>query len=1128
VPFIQAIIAAICFKKGRNFDMKAPNYKKMLRLAPIFVALVAGVWLLQQRPNLAPESQQAREALADRLGLEGEARTTFIDEAGENPEAEEQALLEMGDFFAHRYTYPTGEFNQQWLLDAAEQDRQIAKGVPAGSLSADQMNGLSPLTLDPTKFTALGPQPEIYNTGYNTSGRINFIVSDPVSPNVAYFGSDGGGVWKTVNCCTANTTWETVTDDPLINSIAIGHLTLDPNDHNTIYAGTGDLRYGSFSFGAAGLLKSTDAGATWTTLGASIFGGPYPPDGIFPQYQAIGKVAVDPNDSSKVIVGTKTGLYFSYDSGTNWAGPCYTNAHLSQRQDMTGLNLVDEGSDTTIFAAVGTRGFPTAVQSNLGLTGANGVYSSTVPASGCPASWNLLNNGWPAGTGDGNPANDLVGRIDMDVAPSNPDVIYAQVADNVNYSGTRGVWRTSDGGASWTQVAVPADIPACAGGQSWNNAGVTVDPNNPNAVFLSQLNLVRSTDGGDTFQPMTCAGNQVHVDHHARTYVGGSSDVLLVGSDGGMFLTTNATATTPTFVDINDSINTIEFYSGGITGNFANSTTPGIVAGAQDNGSSVFVWNGGNPGPAAWTRQLGGDGMYARVEPVLELRWYMEIQNGSMRVSTTGPFGPLTTITGGWVSSGDRISFVFPYELYRYNCPVTGCQHLLAGSHRIWETIVGGLPPQTNWYINSPDLTKGTLADRSHINQLDFVVTDESRAIVGTNDGNVQFGFGLGTGVANSATWVNVTGGNAVLPNRPILDVASDPSNPLRGFAGVGGFAENSPGTPGHVYQITCTANCVSFTWLDKSGNLPNIPVDSIIVNPNFPQQVFAGTDWGLYYTDDVTVGSPIWYKFTAGLPSVMIWDMSVDFDGSGNATTLALWTRSRGAYVWPLANGPLNVDYAAVIAPNTNIDDAPGATVVHNFLLGNTGLNDDSYNLSISGNSWPTTLLTGSPIALQSGMTATVQVQVDIPNVPNASDSFTITATSVNSPTVSTSAMGTTNSVVNPDVMASTPDDSQTGNAGEVLTYTVNVMNTGDYTDTFTVDLSGNLWPTSASTASVGPLGAGQSASVEVYVTVGANGSDSVNVTLISDLDNNVSDSVTLTSTVGTFYIYLPTVLKL
>ena len=162
-------------------------------------------------------------------------------------------------------------------------------------------------------------------------------------------------------------------------------------------------------------------------------------------------------------------------------------------------------------------------------------------------------------------------------------------------------------------------------------------------------------------------------------------------------------------------------------------------------------------------------------------------------------------------------------------------------------------------------------------------------------------GFNLGQGVANSATWVNVTGGNAVLPNRPILDVFQDTANPLVGYAAVGGFDQNTPATPGHVFQVTCAANCASFTWLNKSGNLPNIPANSIMVNPNFPQQVFAGTDWGLYYTNDIHAATPEWYRFQAGLPNVMIWDMTVD----SGATTLALWTRSRGAYVWPLPGEP-------------------------------------------------------------------------------------------------------------------------------------------------------------------------------------------------------------------------------
>jgi hypothetical protein len=203
-------------------------------------------------------------------------------------------------------------------------------------------------------------------------------------------------------------------------------------------------------------------------------------------------------------------------------------------------------------------------------------------------------------------------------------------------------------------------------------------------------------------------------------------------------------------------------------------------------------------------------------------------------------------------------------------------------------------------------MTKQTLGNRSFINQVKYSPKFQSVAILGTNDANAWIGFNLGTGVASQATWVNVTGGNAVLPNRPVLGMALDPTVPAAnvpiGYAAVGGFNANTPTNPGHVFRVVCDANCVTPTWADKSGNLPDIPVASIIVNPNFAQQVFAGTDWGLYYTNDITVASPTWYRFENGIPHSMIWDMQID----RGSTTLSVWTRARGAYVWPLPSAPV------------------------------------------------------------------------------------------------------------------------------------------------------------------------------------------------------------------------------
>ena len=215
-----------------------------------------------------------------------------------------------------RLSYPTGKYDPAWVRRAAAQDSFIARGVPFGANTVRMRRPDGTLSLDPVSFTALGPQPE-HMTGCTgcfdygtTEGRVNAIVVDPTTTTngsiVAYIGTDGGGVWKTTNCCSGATNWTSLLDSPLISTTGIDTLAIDPANHNTIYAGTGDLNYGSFSQGSQGILKSGDGGATWTVLAANIFGAALPqPAGQFPQYQAVGKVRVDPNNSNNVVAGTR-------------------------------------------------------------------------------------------------------------------------------------------------------------------------------------------------------------------------------------------------------------------------------------------------------------------------------------------------------------------------------------------------------------------------------------------------------------------------------------------------------------------------------------------------------------------------------------------------------------------------------------------------------------------------------------------------------------------------------------------------------------------------------------------------------------------------------------------------------
>src|SRR5437667_659692 len=926
--------------------------------------------------------------IPDHLGLSGAVKASrplpYIPAPGGRPEAEAADLARLERFWTDRLTYPTGRFDPGWLRAAAVQHARLPIGVPAGAPAT--LNPRSPLTFTTTSFTALGPQPERM-TGCSgcfdyttTEGRVNAIAVDPTTTVngsiVAYSGAVGGGVWKTTNCCSDMTTWTVVTDDPLISTTAIDTIVIDPSDHNTVYAGTGDLNFGSFSMGSQGILKSTDAGATWTVLGADVFGMIYSePPGEFPQYNAVGKVRVDPNNSNNVVAGTKQGLYFSYDGGTNWTGPCFTKNFSTQRQDVTGLELSDVGGGTTrIIAAIGTRGFPTYVQYDLGKNGANGLYSATMGSSGCPGFTSIATNangfifgnqvpgspystGAPMNAGTGIPCDypivggtgtcdsttNQLGRIDIAEAPSKPNYIYAQaqsIAWNSNggcgsTNGCQlGAWATTDGGTSWTYMegSQGGALSDCGFDypQNWYDQGIAVDPNNPDRVFFDTFDVWFATRTGTVWNDITCGypggkPRPVHVDQHALAFVSGSSSILVIGNDGGVHGTINADVATqtndPIWFNMDTGINTIEFYSGDISGNFANASSPQASGGAQDNGSSSVTFNGTPTGPVQWQLGIGGDGFYSRIDPVgtgSSLRFFQSNNGGAMSrcvSNCTDQFAPWAGVSGGWLS--DTRSFVTPYDLFHGgipggdDCPPAGvpggCGHLNVGTTRVWETIHGGNASlgSADWYVtNNPttqNMTKQTLGGRSFINSVKYSPKYQSVAMVGTNDANAWIGFNLGTGTQAQANWVDVTGNNTVLPLRPTLGVALDPSvvaaNLPVGYAAVGGFNANTPATPGHVFQVTCTADCGSFTWADKSGNLPDIPVDSIIVNPNNTQQVYAGTDWGVYYTDDITVGSPTWLRFENGIPHAMVWDMQID----RGSTTLSVWTRSRGAFVYPL-----------------------------------------------------------------------------------------------------------------------------------------------------------------------------------------------------------------------------------
>ncbi len=209
--------------------------------AGVLLALFAGRDASLRRPDAA-----AAQRPHDR----------YLPVPGSRPEAEAANLGRLEQFWNDRLTYPTGRFDPRWVRDAAVQHARMPRGIPAGI--PPLLNPASPLALSTTSFTALGPQSERM-TGCSgcfnytmTEGRVNAIAVDPTTTVngsiVAYLGAVGGGVWKTTNCCGPSTSWNVVTDDPLIATTAVDTLTINPNDHNTVYAGTGDLNFARFQW----------------------------------------------------------------------------------------------------------------------------------------------------------------------------------------------------------------------------------------------------------------------------------------------------------------------------------------------------------------------------------------------------------------------------------------------------------------------------------------------------------------------------------------------------------------------------------------------------------------------------------------------------------------------------------------------------------------------------------------------------------------------------------------------------------------------------------------------------------------------------------------------------------------
>ena len=708
------------------------------------------------------------------------------------------------------------------------------------------------------RWQALGPQPIINgNTGIfqsPVSGRATALALDPgydgVNNRTLYLGTAHGGVWRSRD---NGANWTPISDGEA--SLAIGSLAIDPNNPNVIYVGTGEGNASGDSYYGAGLLKTTDGGASWRL----IKGPPSNTAPIVPAFQgvAIMHIAIDPANSQTLYLCTRgasaygpaggggtagyaagqRGVWKSTDGGETWRFLDVAGSNVVSANEV----IFDPQNSNTIYAAIAARG----------------IYRSR--NGGEPGSWELLGGGLPT-------AN--ISRIDLEIgpplAPATVATFYAAFTDSSG--GINGIYRSTDNAATWTRTANNPS-PVSQGTYNWT---LSVDPLNANILYFGAVTFFRSTDGGTTWtnQANGVGIGGLHVDQHASVVSRAKPNTFFIANDGGVWRCDNANvgAQAMDWVNLNNTLNTVQFQGVALHPSDENF----LLGGTQDNGTNRYS------GALGWTRVAGGDGGFALVDQAKPNIVWHSFQNSS---GTNPDYGPRVSLNGGgsWTDRGcrsgctgaagqmkptDRVGFYSPMNLH------TGFTEpnnvIYWGTHRLYRSpdlgiTWTGIGPSTDG--GGQDVTKGAgrvTAITAHP-QLDNSTNPPGEIVwVGTSDGNIQITKNAGR--LAEASFTNLT--KTPLPNRFVTDIALDPKDVNRAFVTFSGFNVGTPGTPGHVFVTTDQG----VTWRDISGDLPDVPVTSIALDPLAEGTLFIGTDMGVFQTTD---NGTTWVRLGNGLPRV-------------------------------------------------------------------------------------------------------------------------------------------------------------------------------------------------------------------------------------------------------------------
>ncbi|KAA3597878.1 MAG: hypothetical protein DWQ06_12320 [Calditrichaeota bacterium] len=592
-------------------------------------------------------------------------------------------------------------------------------------------------------------------------------------------------------------------------------IAVDPNDYNTIWVGTP----------SGGLWKTTNNGQNWTTMTDD-----------FPTL-GISWILIDPNDTNIMYIGTGDrdhgatigiGVLKSIDGGNTWntTGLSYNIQNYKKIYEL----VFDPTNSNTIFAVTSGGILKSTDAAATWTTKESGTFkdiefdpnntttwyaakqgSGIYKSTDNGETWNLVFSGF-------NGVN--YGRIAVDVTgATNPSIVYSLFANPDDMT----LFKSVSNGTTWTLV----DSAVTSSSQAWYDLHLGVSPTDENIVLVGVIENFRSVDGGSTWtlnnQLINNFQSNVHVDNHTVVWV--DSSTVLIGSDGGVYKSVNAGVS---YENINGDIAIRQLYRIGVS----KMTPEMVLAGAQDNGNAK-VENG------VWTNISGADGMECAVDPTDPNIIYFSFQLGYFKKSTDAGTTHVAINNG----INEDSPWVTPFIINPYNT-----NELFRTTNRVYKSTDQG----ANWFPISDNFGIGRLTSLALANSnQDVIYTANFHTILKTLDGG------------NS--WTDISSN---LPLHSITYIAVHPTDENIVWVTMSGFTSSSG------EKVFKTTNG-GLSWTNISGNLPDMPVNCIAVDPVFPNQVYIGTDLGIFLS---TTGGGNWQDFSNGLPNVVVNEIEIHY----------------------------------------------------------------------------------------------------------------------------------------------------------------------------------------------------------------------------------------------------------